>query len=68
MSTPTSHRDGDAAIPLPLRTPLMDENALHDAFLAEYPTLTAQAKAMMATMPKADCRFCMMSPIPLPEV
>ena len=45
MSTPVSHREGDAAIPLPLRTPLADENALHDAFLAEYPTLAAEAKA-----------------------
>jgi ferric-dicitrate binding protein FerR (iron transport regulator) len=44
MSTPVQ-REGDAAIPLPLRTPLADENALHDAFLAEYPTLSAEAKA-----------------------
>src|SRR3954469_698259 len=49
MSTPVSHREGDAAIPLPLRTPLADENALHDAFLAEYPTLTAEAKAELGS-------------------
>jgi ferric-dicitrate binding protein FerR (iron transport regulator) len=45
MSTPISQREGEAAIPLPLRTPLADENALHDAFLAEYPVLSAEAKA-----------------------
>ena len=45
MSIPVSHRDSDAPIPLSLRTPLTDESALHDAFLAEYPTLAAEAKA-----------------------
>lgn len=45
MSTPVPHRDGDAPIPLPLRTPLPDESALHDAFVAEYPLLAAEAKA-----------------------
>lgn len=49
MSTPVPQREGDAAIPLPLRTPLADENALHDAFLAEYPTLTAEAKAELGS-------------------
>src|SRR4051812_11325922 len=49
MSTPVSHREGDAAIPLPLRTPLADENALHDAFLAEYPTLSAEATAELGS-------------------
>lgn len=49
MSTPVPHREGDAAIPLPLPTPLADENALHDAFLAEYPTLTAEAKAELGS-------------------
>ena len=45
MSTPVSQRDGDAPVPHTLRTPLTDESALHDAFLAEYPTLAAEAKA-----------------------
>jgi ferric-dicitrate binding protein FerR (iron transport regulator) len=45
MSTPVPNREGDAPIPLPLRTPLADENALHDAFVAEYPILAAEAKA-----------------------
>jgi ferric-dicitrate binding protein FerR (iron transport regulator) len=45
MSTPVSQREGDAPTPLPLRTPLADENALRDAFLAEYPTLSAEARA-----------------------
>jgi ferric-dicitrate binding protein FerR (iron transport regulator) len=49
MSTPVSHREGDAALPLPLRTPLADENALHDAFLAEYSTLSAEAKAELGS-------------------
>jgi ferric-dicitrate binding protein FerR (iron transport regulator) len=49
MSTPVSHRDGDASIPLPLRTPLSDEKALHDTFVAEYPTLAAEAKAELGT-------------------
>src|SRR3954465_11975363 len=48
MSTPIQ-REGDAAIPLPLRTPLADENALHDAFLAEYPTLSAEATAELGS-------------------
>jgi ferric-dicitrate binding protein FerR (iron transport regulator) len=48
MSTPVQ-RDGDAAIPLPLRTPLADESALHDAFLAEYPALAAEAKAELGS-------------------
>jgi ferric-dicitrate binding protein FerR (iron transport regulator) len=43
MSTPVSERDGDALTPL--RTPLTDENALHDAFLAEYSTLAVEARA-----------------------
>src|SRR4051812_33294151 len=45
MSTPVSERDGDAPISLPIRTPLVDENALHDVFLAEYPALAAEARA-----------------------
>jgi ferric-dicitrate binding protein FerR (iron transport regulator) len=45
MSTPISQRDGDAPIPPPLRTPLADEAALHDAFVAEYPILSAEARA-----------------------
>jgi ferric-dicitrate binding protein FerR (iron transport regulator) len=45
MSTPVSERDGGAPTPLPLRTPIADENALHAAFLVEYPTLAAEAKA-----------------------
>jgi ferric-dicitrate binding protein FerR (iron transport regulator) len=46
MSTPVSQRDGDAPTPLPpLRTPLSDEAALHDAFVAEYPLLSAEARA-----------------------
>jgi ferric-dicitrate binding protein FerR (iron transport regulator) len=45
MSTPVSERDGDAPISLPLRTPLTDEAALHDAFIVEYPTLAAEARA-----------------------
>ena len=49
MSTPVSQRDGDAPTPLSLRTPLTDENALHDAFLAEYPTLSAEARAELGT-------------------
>jgi len=44
MST-VSPRDGSAPIAPPLRTPLADENALHDAFLAEYPALSAEARA-----------------------
>jgi ferric-dicitrate binding protein FerR (iron transport regulator) len=49
MSTPVPHREGEDAITLPLRTPLADENALHDAFLAEYSTLTAEAKAELGS-------------------
>ena len=45
MSTPVSHHDGDASAPLPLRVPLADESALHAAFIAEYPTLSAEARA-----------------------
>jgi ferric-dicitrate binding protein FerR (iron transport regulator) len=45
MSTPVPQRDGDAPLPLPLRTPLADEAALHDAFVAEYPVLAAEARA-----------------------
>lgn len=45
MSTPVSHSEGGAPIPAPLRTPLTDEAALHDAFVAEYPTLSAEARA-----------------------
>ena len=45
MSTPVPHREGVASAPLPLRVPLEDESALHDAFVAEYPTLTAEARA-----------------------
>ncbi|HET9013496.1 MAG TPA: FecR domain-containing protein [Gemmatimonadaceae bacterium] len=45
MSTPVSPSDGGAPIPLPLRTPLTDEAALHEAFVAEYPTLAAEARA-----------------------
>lgn len=45
MSTPVSHGEGGAPIPAPLRTPLTDEAALHDAFVAEYPTLSAEARA-----------------------
>lgn len=44
MSTPVSHR-GDAPAPLPLRVPLTDENALHDAFVAAYPTLAQEARS-----------------------
>jgi ferric-dicitrate binding protein FerR (iron transport regulator) len=49
MSTPVPHREGEGAISLPLRTPLVDESALHDVFLAEYPTLTAEAKAELGS-------------------
>jgi ferric-dicitrate binding protein FerR (iron transport regulator) len=45
MSTPVSQGEGDAPTPLPIRLPLDDERALHDAFLAEYPTLAAEARA-----------------------
>src|SRR3954463_14130416 len=46
MSTPVSQRDGDAPTPVPpLRTPLTDEAALHEAFVAEYPMLAAEARA-----------------------
>src|SRR5215208_533380 len=45
MSPPVSPRAGDAPIPLPLRVPLTDESALHDAFVVEYPTLAAEARA-----------------------
>ncbi len=45
MSTPVSHRDGNAPAPLLLRVPIEDENALHDAFVAEYPTLAREARA-----------------------
>ena len=45
MSTPVSHSDGGAPVPAPLRTPLTDETALHDAFVAEYPILSAEARA-----------------------
>jgi ferric-dicitrate binding protein FerR (iron transport regulator) len=44
-STPAPQRDSDASTALPLRTPLADENALHDTFLAEYPMLAAEAQA-----------------------
>jgi ferric-dicitrate binding protein FerR (iron transport regulator) len=49
MSTSVPHRDGDAPIPLPLRTPLPDESALHAAFVAEYPTLSAEARAELGS-------------------
>jgi ferric-dicitrate binding protein FerR (iron transport regulator) len=45
MSTPASPRAGDAPSSLPLRVPLTDESALHEVFVAEYPTLTAEARA-----------------------
>ena len=45
MSTQAPQRDGNAPIPPKLRTPLSDESALHDAFVAEYPTLAAEARA-----------------------
>ena len=45
MSSPVSPSGGDAPIPLPIRTPIADEEALHDAFVAEYPTLAAEARA-----------------------
>lgn len=45
MSTSVPHGDGDALTALPIRTPLADEHALHEAFLAEYPTLAAEARA-----------------------
>lgn len=44
MSTTVPPRDGDRATPAP-RIPLADEEALHRAFLAEYPTLAAEARA-----------------------
>ena len=44
MSTPMLHRDGEIPMPRDLRTPLTDESALHDAFLVEYPILTAEAR------------------------
>ncbi len=49
MSTSVPHGDGDALIPLPTRTPLADEHALHEAFLAEYPTLAAEARAELGS-------------------
>ncbi|HUQ46378.1 MAG TPA: FecR domain-containing protein [Gemmatimonadaceae bacterium] len=44
MSTPVSDRDGTPTS-VPLSLPLADESALHDAFVAEYPTLAAEARA-----------------------
>jgi ferric-dicitrate binding protein FerR (iron transport regulator) len=45
MTTPVSQGEGDAPAPLSIRLPLSDERALHDAFVAEYPTLSAEARA-----------------------
>lgn len=45
MSTPVLPRDGDALLPLHALAPLSDEAALRHAFLAEYPTLAAEARA-----------------------
>lgn len=45
MSTPVLHGEGDAPTPLPHRPLLADEHALHDVFVAEYPTLAAEARA-----------------------
>jgi ferric-dicitrate binding protein FerR (iron transport regulator) len=45
MSTPVSQGEGDAPTPLDIRFPLDDEHALHHAFVAEYPTLAAEALA-----------------------
>jgi ferric-dicitrate binding protein FerR (iron transport regulator) len=45
MTTPVSHGEGDAPTPLPIRFALGDERALHDAFVSEYPTLSAEARA-----------------------
>jgi ferric-dicitrate binding protein FerR (iron transport regulator) len=45
MTTPVANGDGDAPTPLPIDFALSDERALHDAFVAEYPTLAAEARA-----------------------
>jgi ferric-dicitrate binding protein FerR (iron transport regulator) len=45
MSTSVPHSDGDTAVPLSPPTALVDEDALHRAFLAEYPMLAAEARA-----------------------
>ena len=45
MTTQVSHGEGDAPTPLPAGFALDDERALHDAFVAEYPTLSAEARA-----------------------
>ncbi|MDB4898592.1 MAG: FecR protein [Gemmatimonadetes bacterium] len=44
MSTSVPPRDDGVRSALPSRSTLADEEALHQAFLAEYPTLAAEAK------------------------
>ena len=45
MTTSVSQGEGDAPTPLLARFALDDERALHDAFVAEYPALSAEARA-----------------------
>ncbi len=49
MTTLISQHPGDGPIPPSLRAPLLDEDALHDAFVAEYSALTAEARGELGT-------------------